>query len=185
MSRVPNAHATRALQFLCDRVGEVHKNLQAQNIQLLLPDADEISESGSPVMNSFLNAQGSRAVLKMTNFAVRQFHRIDDRLHVHIMESWNYERGYKTQVQPKNAIFMLLTVLKHGGRWDLTAKPFKFRTPTFEQLIQIILNVITEFAYKKLIEELAQQWSMEKLSSSNKSFQSFPYICYATDVTFQ
>lgn len=52
---------------------------------------------------------------------------------------------------------MTLKVLKHGGPWDLTAEAFRFKKSKFEQVIKTFADVIADFVYDELVQNLALQ----------------------------
>jgi len=98
-------------------------------------DSDTDNDSSSPVMDTFLESGGSKAVCDMTNFTLSEFSYLWAKIQNHVLSTWNVGRGRKSAQKPKDVLFMLLTVLKHAGKWDFLAKMFNMKAPTFEKLI--------------------------------------------------
>ena len=80
---------------------------------------------------------------------------------------------------------MLLTVLKHGGNWDLLGRIVKIKWPPFERLIMNFIRLISEEFYRQFVVQTAEHHSMTVLEENEKTFKNFKYALYATDVTFQ
>lgn len=179
------SHASNALAKLCDVAAERQEELQNYGADPLLPDSEDEADSSSPIMDRFVEAEGTRAVLNMTNFTVREYSRLYNRFHEFILTHWNCGRGKKTQYKPKDVLFMLLTVLKYGCNWDILARTFNIKTPTFEQLMHNFITATHKHIYEELVVNFTSSYTVSKLKVSKSAFKSFPYARYATDVTFQ
>lgn len=178
-------HASNALAKLCDAAAERREELNNYGENPLLKDSDDEADSSSPIMDRFVEAEGTRAVLKMTNFSAREFSKLYSRFHEFILSHWNCGRGKKSQYKPKDVFFMMLTVLNFGCNWDILARTFHIKTPTFEQLIHNFVSVLHKHIYESLVVEFTSSYTVTKLKSTGNAFKNFPYARYATDVTFQ
>lgn len=76
MTQVTNTDTSRTLQVSCNRVSEVEDTAQAENAAPLLLDANKISNSASPIMDLFGDAQGFIALTNMMNHSVCPFNLI-------------------------------------------------------------------------------------------------------------
>lgn len=83
----------------------------------------------------------------MSNFSPRKFNVVRKELSGHVAKNWKVGRGRKLLHCPKDVIFMVLTVVKHGGNWDFLGNMFKIKGPTFEKLIMGYMKVIWERLY--------------------------------------
>lgn len=174
-----------ALEILANAEQNREEQLQQYKETPLLPSSDDENDSDSPILDSFYDAQGGEAVLKLTNFSYRQFFRLFNRFADDISAQWNVGRGKKTEVMPKDLLFMMLALLKHGGCWDLMSKTFRFKTSTFETLLTRFMKLLSPMVFEKLVVLLAGQSTMTTLADKKETFAHFPYAMYATDVTFQ
>ncbi|PXF40870.1 hypothetical protein BWQ96_09415 [Gracilariopsis chorda] len=102
-----------------------------------------------------------------------------------INKGYNVGRGQKSKVFGKDAPFLTLTVLKHGGEWDVLARVFKMKGPTFERLVTKFVCLISSFPYESFVTEFGKLHSMALLRDDGKHFSTFEEGHYATDVTFQ
>lgn len=125
-------HATHALQTLCNRAGEAQNALQEQTRQAWVPESDNESGSKWPILEFLFNAQRTAAIQKMTKCSVRELHQIDNKFHGTILSGRSCGWGRKTEVKPKNALFMMLVFLKRSGSWELIAKTFRYKTQTIK-----------------------------------------------------
>ena len=82
-------------------------------------------------------------------------------------------------------LFMVTTVLKHVGNWNLLGRIFKIKEPTFERLIMNFIRLITDEFHSQFVGQTMEHHSMTVLEEKAKTFSNFRYALYATDVTFQ
>ena len=99
----------------------------------------------------------------MTNFTLSELSTIWARLDQYVLENWNTGRGKRTAQTPKECFFMLLVVMKHGGRWDFLGRMFDFKGPTFERLIVRFLDTILPIVQELHIHRIADYFTMRKL----------------------
>ena len=79
---------------------------------------------------------------------------------------------------------MILTVLKHGGAWDLTARILNIKGPTFEGLVTGYMEMLENHIYTIFLKEADRVYSMAALRSHKTQFKHFPYALEAIDVNF-
>lgn len=116
MDTVTHDDATYALQVLVDAALEYQKNLQEYAHLPTKEESDDDADLPYPVFHSFFHTGGSEAIIIMTNVSPVEFSSIWSRIHDHIFSNWNIGRGRKSGTKPKDDFFMLLTIIKHGGR---------------------------------------------------------------------
>lgn len=161
-----------------------------RDADLLMYEPDEETsdnENGTecPHFDRFYEEGGAEAIIKLTNFDPEQFLRIWGNLSPFVAAEYNVGRGRKSPISGKDAFFMVLVVLKHGGAWDFLAKIFGLKGPTFEAFINKFVNLISFEMYSIAVNALAKKYKMGKLLERKTVFKTFPYARYATDVTFQ
>ena len=81
--------------------------------------------------------------------------------------------------------FMMLTVIKHGGAWDLIARIYGIKGPTFEKLVMGYINVLENNLYTVFEKNADHMCSMSTLRSNKTQFKYFSYALEAIDLTFQ
>lgn len=80
-----------------------------------MADSDEDNGSQCPVFYEFCEEGQSACIKSMTNIAPNQFENIWNVVEDSMTTSYNVGRGKKYSVSGRDALFMPLTVLKHGG----------------------------------------------------------------------
>jgi len=134
-------HAQASLNMLIRSHQERENAISAQSAARDA-DSDEEIDAECPVFDQFYAVDGNASIKTMTNFTGLEFRRLYGLLEDTIGEKWNIGRGKKCQQKPMDVLFMALTVLKHGGSWDILAQPFKIKGPTFERMITRFLPII-------------------------------------------
>eukprot|EP00171_Calliarthron_tuberculosum_P021823 IDg21823t1 len=148
-------------------------------------DSDDDADLESPVFDSFYNADGNEGVLKMTNFTAAEFRVLYGKLHSHLATRWNVGRGRKCAQKPMDVFFMTLTVLKHGGAWDILAKVFRMKGPTFERMIVCFMRVLASRVDQLFVQDVGNNFTMAHLREKKRTFKSCEFAVEAIDVTFQ
>lgn len=148
-------------------------------------DSDDEADMECPIMDSFYEADGNDGIKKMTNLTIPEFRKIYGQIHGYVITKWNVGRGRKSSVKPMDAFFLTLTVLKHGGSWDILARVFRMKAPTFERLVIGFMRVIAPRMHKLYVQNVADIYSMVHLQEKDKTFRNFAYAVEAIDVTFQ
>ena len=90
-----------------------HANEIANHVTDDSPSSDEELDSNSPIYDSFYNEVGPAAIKSLTNFSLLAFTEIWLSVCSFLFPNWNTERGRKTNIQAKDVLFMMMTVLKH------------------------------------------------------------------------
>ena len=119
-----------------------------------------------------------------TNFTLSELSTIWARLDLYVLENWNTGKGKRTAQTPKYCFFMLLVVIKHGGRWDFLGRMFDIKAPTIERLIVRILDAILPTVQELHVHRIAEYFTMSKLLQRKTTFRTYKLARYATDVTF-
>jgi hypothetical protein len=138
----------------------------------------------SAVYDQFF-AIGSDTIMRLTNFSHGEISRLWRRMESFVALNWNVGRGKKCSYGGKDVLFMLLTSLKHCGKWDIVASVFKVNPPTFQKMILKFASVVEPFLFEQFVSAVKDEWTMERLVQSGKTFTHHPAARYATDVTFQ
>lgn len=127
-------------------------------------------ESGSQylIFDTFYSG-GSAAIMDMTNFNVTEFESLWNCVSEYVSEHWNVVRGEKYAYKPFDVLFMLLTVMTHGGQRDILAQTFKIKTASFEKIITKFLQILTEPMYEEVVLEWTNQWKMSRLVRNKKT----------------
>ena len=124
-------------------------------------------------------------MLATCNFTLAEFEEIWALLNEDVVAKYNTGRGRKSKTTAKDALLMLLAVLKQGELWDLMAKGFDMSATVFKKLISTLLTIVSGLAYQVFVKDFADKYTMEQLITKNKQFQHFPTSLYAVDVRFQ
>lgn len=177
-------HAASALRHLAEESARRQQELREVPKNALRAESDEEKGSESPYLDAFIERGGSAAVLEMTNFSAAEFQTLWSSVSEHILTTYNVGRGRKSPIGGKDTLFMVLTVLKNGGHWDILAKLFHMKGPTFERHILNFINIIHDVLYSIYVEKLEEKWTMQNLRECSYRFENHPSARYATDVTF-
>ena len=59
---------------------------------------------------------------------------------------------------------MLLTVMKHEGKWDFLAMMFKTKILTFERMVVAMLEIVSDFAYVRYAAQILERYTMQLLN---------------------
>ena len=69
---------------------------------------------------------------------------------------------------------MLMTVLKHGGQWEVLGIILTIKGSTFERFITRFASLIVNHMYSKFVIELAQGCTMKSFLDNGSTFENFP-----------
>ncbi|KAG2814004.1 hypothetical protein PC129_g3495 [Phytophthora cactorum] len=142
---------------------------------------EEVLETESPVMDSFV-LQGGNWVLKtLTNFTQAEFGVLWAEVEGALHAVWSMVRGRRSQTSAKDAMFKTLVILKHYDTWDKHAVDFGLKPNTLEKMTYKLLEVIEPIPFAKFVKPV----TMTQQRENNKAFRNYPYALYATDVKFQ
>lgn len=177
--------AAAALQLLADGQLQREEELTDYPTEAIHSDSDEETDSPSPILDSFYHAGRSDGILTMINLNIRAFNQFWEAVRQEMENAFVRGRGRKTPYKAKDILFMTLTVLKHGGHWDHTARIFKIHTTCFERLVTKAIKAISGPVYEKLVIAEVENLPMKTVVEGGRAFRHFPCARYATDVTFQ
>ena len=82
-------------------------------------------------------------------------------------------RGKKCKVTGKYMLFMSLTVLKHGGQWDVLGRIFKLKGLAFEMMITKYVLLVPSLLYKLLVTDVKFELKIYELVQSDQRFHNF------------
>ncbi|KAG3113409.1 hypothetical protein PI124_g7942 [Phytophthora idaei] len=85
---------------------------------------EEVLETESPVMDSFVLQGGNRVLKALTNFTQTEFGVLWAEVEGALHAVWSMGRGRRSQTSAKDAMFMTLVILKHYDTWDKHAVDF-------------------------------------------------------------
>ncbi|OWZ05248.1 hypothetical protein PHMEG_00022698 [Phytophthora megakarya] len=121
----------------------------------------------------------------MTNFTQVEFGLLLVVKEGDVYGGWNLGRGRKSKPTAKptetDAMFMMLTILKHLDTWDKHAADFGLNSNNLERTIYKLLTVIEPILFKKFVKLV----SMTEQRQDGMMFRNYPYALYASDVKFQ
>lgn len=80
---------------------------------------------------------------------------------------------------------MTMTVLKHGGKWDLMEYLFVVKVATFYKRVTEMIKLLSWFIYRRFILSYGEQFGIDRQISDKITFKTFKMCRYATAVTFQ
>ena len=185
MQNISTTEATVGIQILTDTALRRDEAFSRYETTSLNDSSDEECDSPSPILDTFYQNGGSASTVQMTNFYIRQFQSIWTTFADSITSKFNVGRGRQSPFTGKDVLFMVITVLKHGGNWHLLGRIFKIKGPTFERLIMNFIRLITDEFYRQFVVQTMEHHSTTVLEEKSKPFRNFRYALYATDVTFQ
>lgn len=173
-----------ALQMLGEQAAQRQEELEHFDELDSLSESDSGQQSDCPIVDKFFEENGNQAIMDMTNFTLNEILSIWNNVADHVRLNYNTGRGSKSPIHGKDLFFMTLTVLKHGGKWDMMAYLFGMKAPTFEKRVTGMVKILSSHAYGKFVTYFERRYSMTKLISEKKTFKNYKMCRYATDVTF-
>ena len=185
MPEISASEATAGIQLPADTALRRDEEFSRYQPEPLNYSSDEDNDSPSPILDTFYNSGGSASILQMINFDVKQFQSMWTNFADFITSKYNVGRGRKSPFSGKDVLFMLFTVLKHGGNCHLLRRIFRIKGPTFERLLMNFIRLTSEEFYRQFVFQTGEHRSMTVLEEKDKTFKNFKYALYATDVTFQ
>ena len=148
-------------------------------------ESDVENDSLSPIFDRFYANGGSQTLMEMSNFNFNEIERLWHRCRTVLTQSFMLGRGKKTDVAPKDLLFIVLCVLKAATNWDLMGEIFEKKGPTLQRLFTRAVDVLSPHLLKEYLIHYRNNLTMKKLIKQNLQFKNFPYALYATDVIFQ
>ena len=148
-------------------------------------NGDEESRSDAPISDEFYDEGRAATILEMTAFCPPQLVGICAGFQDLICEKYNDGRGRKCVHTAKDALFMTLPVLKHGGAWYFLARMLRQKTSAFERMIVRFKRMLSVPVYEQHVKYQTKRWSTKMLHEKNNLFKNYPMARYAANVTFQ
>ncbi len=175
-----------SLQLLAGLAAAQEEELNNYSKETVHSDSEEEDDTNCPIFRSFYNdGGGAKAIMNMTNFSTCEFRRLWRVVDGFVSANWNIGRGRKCLYCPRDILFMTLTTIKYGGQWDVLARIFSIKTPTFERVIMQFIKLTGPFLYKHFVTDIEGEEDLQRLYQNNILFKNFPCARYATDVRFQ
>ena len=172
----PYAAAAAALFAFNQRAAERNEELNRFSSVPDLDASDEDGSSDSPVFDSFFAMNGNSSITKMTNLTSAGFANLWTELRECIESKWNHGRGKRSTFSGKDALFMLLTVLKHGSLRDFLALMFKLGSGTFERTMINMLNTVCDYAYDRYVTKVLRKYDIQTNQDGGDVFRNFPTL---------
>ncbi len=97
---------------------------------------------------------------------------------------YNSDRGKKCHVFDKDMLFILLMIMKHGGRWDNLGRVFKIKGCTFEGMITKSIGMISNHLYKLLLTDIVHEFSMRDLGITHPRSETSQRLCMQLTLCF-
>jgi len=138
-----------------------------------LSSMDDEGDSPCPYFDKFYSDGGSAAIKSMTNLEEPQFEMIWAHLENFVRHGYNISRGQKSKVSGTDALFMLMVTIKHGGHWDVLARVFKLKGPTFERLVSRFCTPVSKHVYQCFSVEVGNLFTMAELRERRQGFCTF------------
>ena len=185
MENFTASDANSALNLLSDIALRRQEEISTFNVTRDLLSSDDENDSPCPYFDQFYNQGGSESIAEMCNFDATEFEFLWQLSQSFITQNYNSGRGKRCAVSGKDLLFMTLTVLKHGGHWDVLARVFKLKGPTFERMVTKFVALISDHLFALLVTDIRREFTMKNLDNTHARFSNFPEALYAVDVTFQ
>lgn len=88
----------------------------------------------------------------------------------HINRLCNTGRGKRASNKPKDVLFMVLAVLKHGEQWNWLGKMFKMSGTSFQRLILSFVHATALKFEEQFVENWSDDLSMIRMVKRNEFF---------------
>lgn len=166
-------HISASLQLLADVCFEREQDLSNFNDS---PDQDFDNEqfnSNAPLFDQFYDEGGREGIKGLINFTPEEFETLWATAETHVLPRYNTGRGQRSKVTAKDALFCTMTVLKHGGQWQILARVFNMKPPTFERLVTRFLRLVSDYLYVEFVTKVGNMYSMERLMNEQGRFDVF------------
>ena len=108
MATLTKDKAVTAPKLLCNAAAHRQHALDAFPTAPIHRDEDELNDSESSILDTFVALDGEQAMIKMTKFSRQEFQRIYTKISNFVTNSWHTGRGRETSYRAKDVIFMKL-----------------------------------------------------------------------------
>jgi hypothetical protein len=129
------SHALKVLAQLREKREEEMAGLPTDAIH---DESDVENDSLSPIFDRFYANGGSQTLIEMSNFNFNEIERLWHRCRTVLTQSFMLVRGKKTDVAPKDLLFIVLCVLKAATNWDLMGEIFKKKDLHFNVCLHVL-----------------------------------------------
>ena len=111
----------------------------------------------------------------MINLTSTELMELRDQLRECVEAKRNKGRGKRCKQSRKDAMFMLLTVLKHGGQWDFLELMFTVSAASFKRVVVTMLEIVCDYACKHFVEDMLRKYCVSVLDDITALFRYYPY----------
>ena len=143
-------------------------------------DNDDLLDSDSPLIDLYVQQGGQKIFRSMTPFSHKEFERIWDKIAVPFVVDWNRGRGPKSKTTPKDAFFMLLSVLHLPTKWDNHGVTFMTSGQTAQKTVIKALKIAAPLCKANFVNI----FSRDDYESTGIGFcQNYPETDHITDAS--
>lgn len=173
-----------ALRILSDLASH-HKANNANHATKNADSSDSERGSNCHVCTLFYDQGGSKSIRSTTKLTPEKFTGVWLVVAENAVRYWNIGRGRKSRVSSRDAVLILLTVLRHEQQLDFTARRFGVSKNTFKRLIVGSVNAVLGHTYELCVEHTEEKWKKFKWIRDTRTYRNFDYACCDTEMTFQ
>ena len=144
-----------AINAAVRRQNKVNDRLQ-ESVELF-PTADgdwDDGDSGSPIMDIFINESGPGAIKAMTPLTRLEFERLWDIVSVPFCSEFRNGRGRQPSTKPKDALFITLCTLKLPTTWANVGTMFAMSAQRVEKLVWKVVKILFPLFKKEFVCEV-------------------------------
>ena len=138
---------------------QTRKNELLENAVELFPrtegECEEEEDSASPIIDLFVNESGPGVFKAMTPLTRLEFERVWDFISVPFITEYRNGRGRQPTTKPKDAFFILLTVLKLPTTWANHGAMFAMGAQRVEKLVWKVLEIVTPILKEECVREVS------------------------------
>ncbi len=148
-------------------------------------ESDIESDSTAPLLDRFYANGVSKTLLQMTNFNCCEFDHLWHHRHTVLSKTFTLGRGEKTDVSPKDILFIVLCVMKAATNLDLMGEIFEKNGPTLQRLFSRAVEILTPVFYQDCVLNYFAMLSMTTLINNKAQLINVLCVLYGTGVIFQ
>ena len=154
----------------------------AEEYQLKASDfEDETEDSPCPIMDYFIQEGSGRGVVKtMTPFSFRLFDILWDQVGVEFTTGMANCKGPGSKTTPKDALFILLSVLKDPTTWAKHGLNFNMSAQRVQRLVTRGLKVLAPIVKNLYVKEVNKD---EFASNAISECTNYPYVHHISDAS--
>jgi hypothetical protein len=167
------SHALKVLAQLREKREEEMAGLPTDAIH---DESDVENDSLSPIFDRFYANGGSQTLIEMSNFNFNEIERLWHRCSTVLTQSFMLGRGKKTDVAPKDLLFIVLCVLKAATNWDLMGEIFEKKRTYTSTSVYTCCGHFEPPSSQGIPDSLSQQFDHEEAHQDEFSIQELP-VC--------